>query len=93
MFEALLEARGVKTGRGPKERDANSATVAELAEEAGVKARTARDRRKLAKDLGAYPETAGKVDRGYRPIMRRHQARLWGRSTPASAPARPAPGV
>ncbi len=63
-FETLLEVRGVKTTRGPKEREGNSATVAEIAKEAGVSERTARNRMKLARDLEDHPEIAEQVDRG-----------------------------
>ena len=64
MFSELLDARGVKTSPGPKGREDNAAPVAEIAAEAGVSERTARNRLKLARDLEPFPETAEKVDRG-----------------------------
>ena len=61
-FEALLEARGVKTGQGERN-DQTSTSVVEVAKEAGVHPNTARNRLKLARELEPYPETAEKVDR------------------------------
>ena len=43
-FKMLLKVKGVKRTRGPKAKDDNSATVAEIASEAGVPERTARQR-------------------------------------------------
>jgi len=65
MFEKLLEARGVKRGRGGdrrSEEEKSTRTVRVIAEEAGVSEDTAFRRRKLARDLEPYPEIAEEVD-------------------------------
>ncbi len=64
-FKALMEARGVKKGRGTSNQHTRaSVTVTEAAREAGVSPKTAERRVKLAEELEPYPETAQKVDRG-----------------------------
>ena len=66
-FEALANERGIRLGEGGdrKSPDTVSGDSAEkLAEELGVKARTARRRCKLAEDLANDPDLAAKVDSG-----------------------------
>jgi N6-adenosine-specific RNA methylase IME4 len=55
-FKKLLEARGVHTARGPKPKEAISATVAEIASEMGVPYRTARHRMCQAEQYDSLPE-------------------------------------
>ena len=67
-FEKLLKLNGVKTGSGkgsPHAKDSKEDTVSALAKECGVDPRTARRRRRLAKDYSALPaEEQALVDAG-----------------------------
>ncbi len=66
-FEQLLEAKGVRRGRGGDRRSdeaKSSPTFVHEAKEFDVHPDTARNRLKLARDLEPYPETTEKVDRG-----------------------------
>lgn len=65
-FEKLLALRGVKRGQGARN-GRTSATVAEVAAEAGVPERTARHRLRLKDKLAGHPDLAEKVDRGELP--------------------------
>ena len=76
-FQALLEARGVKTGSGARN-DSTGLTVSQVAREAGVSKPTAERRMKLARDLAPYPETAAKVDRGEITVIERPARGGWG---------------
>lgn len=70
-FRRLAEVRGVELGkRGPKPAGANSATVAELAQEVGVPVRTANHRLQTAEELAPHPDLAEKVDAGRMEIKR-----------------------
>ena len=65
-FRKLAEVRGVNArlrGEGGRPEN-NAATVAALAEEVGVKPRTARYRMQLAEELASEPDLAEKVDKG-----------------------------
>jgi hypothetical protein len=69
---ALLDARGVRRGRGARNDTTDtSATVADVAEELAVSVRTLRRHLALADALGPYPDLARKVDAGQLPA---HQA-------------------
>lgn len=63
-FKKLAEVRGVRLGWGNGDPSGKTATVAVLAEEVGVKPRTARYRMQLAEDLAPEPDLAFKVDKG-----------------------------
>jgi len=63
-FKKLAENRGVKLGRGKGDPTGKTATVAVLADEVGVKERTARYRMNLAEELKDAPDLALKVDAG-----------------------------
>lgn len=62
-FRRLVELRGVQLGQGARN-DRTSATVAEVAREAGINPRTARYRLQVAEDLAGRPDLAAKVDAG-----------------------------
>jgi N6-adenosine-specific RNA methylase IME4 len=63
-FQKLLDAKGVKTGRGARN-DRTSATIAEVARELGVAPRTADDRLSLARAWETLPpEDRAKVELG-----------------------------
>ncbi len=58
LFKRLLEAKGVKRGRGkgnPHASESKTATVAVLAEELGVPQRTAERRLRMADDFEELP--------------------------------------
>ena len=57
-FAALLAERGIALGQGARNDRATSATVAEVAAELGVPARTARDRLAQARSFDALPPEA-----------------------------------
>ena len=69
-FKHLLELRGVERGQGVRNDLATSATVAEVAEELGVKERTARSRLALAEELADQPDLVAKVDAGEMAVRR-----------------------
>lgn len=62
-FRKLATERGVRLGQGERN-DRTSATVAEVAAELGVAARTARHRLRMASALAAEPDLAARVDAG-----------------------------
>ena len=70
-FQKLCRVRGVRLGSGSQKRNGNrksngqeTATVAALAKELGVPARTARWRLRLAQDLKGHRDLIQKVDAG-----------------------------
>lgn len=68
-FKRLLDLRGVKTSRGPKGRNDNSATVAEIAGGLGVPTRTAERRLEQADVYESLPpEEQSAVDAGEKSI-------------------------
>lgn len=68
-FRKLAETRGARLGQGGRN-DRTSATVAEVAAELGVAARTARHRLQLADQLLDTPDLAALVDAGTMPAKR-----------------------
>lgn len=68
-FRQFAKGRGVSLGQG-KRNDRTSATVAEVAAELGVAARTARQRLQVADQLRDVPDLAALVDAGQLPAKR-----------------------
>jgi site-specific DNA-methyltransferase (adenine-specific) len=93
-FRRLAETRGVRLGTGKGDPSGKAASVAALAQELGVKPRTARARLQLASELSGEPDLAAKVDAGEMEAKRAR--RVWlerqaARRHAAAPPVQPSP--
>lgn len=88
-FAALAATRGVELGRSGRHNE-KAATVAALAEEVGVPARTARRRLRLAEELRGHPDLATKVDTGEL-VSAKARGEVWKRHRAAATEPEPLP--
>lgn len=91
-FDRLLDARGIERRERARNDLRSAATVAAVAREVGVPARTARWRMRVADELAGHPDLAAKVDRGELPAQRALRIVREQASAAKPAPAAPTAG-